>query len=178
MHSERCDCKVRILIRLLLCAFMITGCASAGTGTAAEQVTADQAAAEQEAAAQAVKVPEAYSYQEYPLERNGISLHLDCIKVENTEPENNILLVHGSTYSSHEFDIDYEPLGETLAFIESRELNRDKKNISEYPLVKAILNEFNGAKIDTIIRKSVEAAEDEEPTEFTSEGTITENYED
>ena len=108
MHSERCDCKVRILIRLLLCAFMITGCASAGTGTAAEQVTADQAAAEQEAAAQAVKVPEAYSYQEYPLERNGISLHLDCIKVENTEPENNILLVHGSTYSSHEFDIDYE----------------------------------------------------------------------
>ena len=64
MHSERCDCKIRIIIRLLLCAFMITGCASAGTGTAAEQVTADQAAAEQEAAAQAVKVPEAYSYQE------------------------------------------------------------------------------------------------------------------
>ena len=82
------------------------------------------------------------------------------------------------TGSPWHFDIDYEPLGETLAFIESRELNRDKKNISEYPLVKAILNEFNGAKIDTIIRKSVEAAEDEEPTEFTSEGTITENYED
>ena len=82
------------------------------------------------------------------------------------------------TGSPWHFDIDYEPLGETLAFIESKELNRDKKNISEYPLVKAILNEFNGAKIDTIIRKSVEAAEDEEPTEFTSEGTITENYED
>ena len=82
------------------------------------------------------------------------------------------------TGSPWTFDIDYEPLGETLAFIESRELNRDKKNISEYPLVKAILNEFNGAKIDTIIRKSVEAAEDDEPTEFTSESAITENYED
>ena len=83
--------RVRILIRLLLCVFMITGCASTGTG---EVSTA--------------AVHDAYSYAEYPLERNGISLHLDCMKVENTEPEKNILLVHGSTYSSHEFDIDYE----------------------------------------------------------------------
>ena len=75
-------------------------------------------------------------------------------------------------------DIDYEPLGETLAFLEAKELNRDKKNISEYPLVKAILNEFNGAKIETIIRKQLEEAEDEEPTELVAEETITENYED
>jgi len=75
-------------------------------------------------------------------------------------------------------DIDYEPLGETLAFLEAKELNRDKKNISEYPLVKAILDEFSGAKIDTIIRKQVAEAEDEEPTEFVAEETITENYED
>ena len=80
--------KVRIIIRLLLCAFMFTGCASTGTGAAAEQA--------------------AYSYTEYSIDRNGIALHLDCMKVENTEPENNILLMHGSTYSSHEFDIDYE----------------------------------------------------------------------
>ena len=72
-------------------------------------------------------------------------------------------------------DIDYEPLGETLAFIEAKELNRDKKNISEYPLVKAILNEFNGAKIETIIRKQVQEAEDEE---LAAEETVTENYED
>lgn len=76
------------------------------------------------------------------------------------------------------FDIDYEPLGETLAFIEARELNRDKKNISEYPLVKAILNEFNGAKIETIIRRQTEEAEDDEPVEFTAEETTTEVYED
>ena len=76
------------------------------------------------------------------------------------------------------FDIDYEPLGETLAFIEAKELNRDKKNISEYPLVKAILNEFNGAKIETIIRRQAEEAEDDEPVEFTAEETTTEVYED
>ena len=75
------------------------------------------------------------------------------------------------------FEIDYEPLGETLAFIEAKELNRDKKNISEYPLVRAILNEFNGATIETIVRKSVREAEDEEPTEFSSEENINETQE-
>ena len=49
-----------------------------------------------------------YSYTEYPLERNGISLHLDCVLQTGTNPERNILLVHGSTYSSHEFNIDYK----------------------------------------------------------------------
>ena len=48
-----------------------------------------------------------YSYTEYPLERNGIALHLDCVAA-GTQPEKNILLIHGVTYSSHEFDIDYE----------------------------------------------------------------------
>ena len=59
-------------------------------------------------------------------------------------------------------DFDYEPLGETLAYLESKELNKDKENISEYPLVKAILSEFKGAKIETIVRKAVEDAEDDE----------------
>lgn len=49
-----------------------------------------------------------YSYEEIPLERNGIALHLDCTKTEGTEIDNNILLIHGLTYSSHEFDIDYK----------------------------------------------------------------------
>ena len=124
--------KERTIIRLLLCAFMITGCAGAGTGavteqtaveatvepaaveqatveqTAAVEATVEQAAAEQATVKQAAAVQEAYSYTEYQLERNGISLHLDCMKADNTEPENNILMMHGSTYSSHEFDIDYE----------------------------------------------------------------------
>lgn len=114
-EGENMNCKkeVRILIRLLLCVFLITGCASAGTGAAAEQTAAEPAAAEpaaveQAASEQTAVSQEACSYQEYSLERNGISLHLDCMKLENSAPENNILLMHGSTYSSHEFDIDYE----------------------------------------------------------------------
>ncbi len=76
-------------------------------------------------------------------------------------------------------DIDYEPLGETLAFLERQELEKDKKNISEYPLVKAILNEFNGAKMETIIRKAVEEAEDEDvEAEFTAPDTNSETLED
>ena len=70
------------------------------------------------------------------------------------------------------FDIDYEPLGETLAFLEARALDNDRKNISEYPLVKAILAEFNGAKIETFIRKSVEAAEDDKQTDDFNAGAI------
>ena len=44
----------------------------------------------------------------FPLERNGIALHLDCTKTEGTQAEKNILLIHGVTYSSHEFDINYQ----------------------------------------------------------------------
>ena len=76
------------------------------------------------------------------------------------------------------FDIDYEPLGETLAFQEAREFDRDKKNISEYPLVKAILEEFNGAKIETFIRKSVEEAENEETDDFNAVAILNENEEE
>ena len=46
--------------------------------------------------------------EEFPLERNGLALHLDRVKTEGTQPAKNILLIHGVTYSSHEFDIPYE----------------------------------------------------------------------
>lgn len=75
-------------------------------------------------------------------------------------------------------DIDYEPLGETLAYKETKDLERDKKNISEYPLVKAILSEFSGAKIETVIRKAVEDADDEETAEFNVPEENSETYED
>ena len=67
--------------------------------------------------------------------------------------------LEAQTHLSWVVDIDYEPLGETLADLEFK---GDKKNIYEYPLVKAILSEFNGAKLETIVRKAVENAEDEE----------------
>ena len=50
----------------------------------------------------------AYSCTEYPLERNGIRLHLDCMTASGGGLERNILLIHGVTYSSHEFDVNYE----------------------------------------------------------------------
>ena len=49
-----------------------------------------------------------YVYEEIPLEREGIDLHLDRVTLADAEPVDNILLVHGLTYSSREFDIDYE----------------------------------------------------------------------
>ena len=44
----------------------------------------------------------------FPLTRSGISLHLDCVSREGTLLEKQILLTHGVTYSSHEFDVDYK----------------------------------------------------------------------
>ena len=49
-----------------------------------------------------------YLYKTYPLERNGVALHLDCMTSDDNIPSEDILLLHGSSYSSHEFDIDYQ----------------------------------------------------------------------
>lgn len=73
---------------LVFCAVIISFCVSGGQAASGEEAN--------------------YSCEVIPLERNGISLHLDCVKTENTTPLGHILLIHGSTYSSHEFDIDYQ----------------------------------------------------------------------
>ncbi len=68
-------------------------------------------AADVQAAVTETAVTEAsvsYVSEVVPLERNGIALFLDYTKTEGTQPDKNILLVHGVTYSSHEFDIDYQ----------------------------------------------------------------------
>ena len=49
-----------------------------------------------------------FTVTEYPLKRNNIDLHLDCTSLDGAKPQKNILLTHGVTYSSHEFDIDYK----------------------------------------------------------------------
>ena len=48
-----------------------------------------------------------YADAVYPLEREGVALHLDRMSLADKPCEKNILLVHGLTYSSHEFDVDY-----------------------------------------------------------------------
>lgn len=57
-------------------------------------------------------------------------------------------------------------MGETLAAKENAEDEENKRSISEYPLVKAILAEFKGAKIETLTRlKQLESEESSTPTE-------------
>lgn len=48
-------------------------------------------------------------------------------------------------------DVEYGTLSETIADEEKSALENDKRQISEYPLVKAILAEFKGAKFDTVL---------------------------
>ena len=49
-----------------------------------------------------------YSLTDHSFERNGFRVHLDRMVRGGTEPKRQILLVHGLTYSSHEFDINYK----------------------------------------------------------------------
>ena len=49
-----------------------------------------------------------YEIKNFPLERNGIHLHLERITLTNNKPTKDILLIHGLTYSSHEFDVAYK----------------------------------------------------------------------
>ena len=49
-----------------------------------------------------------YTLRTVPLERAGHALHLDCMQVAGSSPSKSILLMHGSTCSSHIFDLDYK----------------------------------------------------------------------
>ena len=51
-------------------------------------------------------------------------------------------------------------VGRTVADIENEQKEKDKKNVAETPLVKAILEEFRGARIENLTRK-VKAGEDD-----------------
>lgn len=55
-----------------------------------------------------------------------------------------------------EIDIIKGELGETIADKEKSVVEATKKNVAEYPLVKKILEEFKGAKIETVVRKNLE----------------------
>ena len=51
------------------------------------------------------------------------------------------------------FDIAVGKVEHTIAEKEKEQKENDKKNVAQTPLVKAILDEFRGAKIETITRK-------------------------
>ena len=56
-------------------------------------------------------------------------------------------------------------LGQTLFQKEDAKIAEERKDIMESPLVKAILAEFKGARIETIIRKISESALDSDDDE-------------
>ena len=87
-----------LLVCLLYIVFLLSGCT---TDREAKYSTPDAASTE-------ASTGLSCTYKEYPLERDGISLHLDLVTQEGVKPDKNILLIHGVTYSSHEFDINYE----------------------------------------------------------------------
>ena len=64
-------------------------------------------------------------------------------------------------------------LGQTLFQKEDAKIAEERKDIMESPLVKAILAEFKGARIETIIRKISESSENDD--EDDNEGVIDDN---
>ena len=58
-----------------------------------------------------------------------------------------------------EIDVLSAPLGQTMADKEAEKDMMQKKDVMDLPLVKAIMAEFKGAKIESLTRKIVEHAE-------------------
>lgn len=78
-----------MILCIILNCCLLPGCGADGNGKATEE-DAD------------------YTYEEHALERNGLKLHLDSVALKGKTPDKHILLIHGLSYSSHEFDIDYK----------------------------------------------------------------------
>lgn len=81
------------------------------------------------------------------------------------------------TGKNWEIEILKGELGETIADKEKTAVEAKKKNVAEYPLVKKILEEFKGSKIETVVRKNIDNIAEEEPdmtemtiTTYTDEG--------
>lgn len=72
-------------------------------------------------------------------------------------------LLEEVTGKKWEIDITKGELGQTIADKEQSKVEAKKKNVAEYPLVKKILEEFKGAKIETIVRKNLSQLSEEEP---------------
>ena len=72
-------------------------------------------------------------------------------------------LLMEATGKKWEIEILKGELGETIADKEKTAVEASKKNVAEYPLVKKILEEFKGAKIETIVRKNLQELSESEP---------------
>ena len=71
-----------------------------------------------------------------------------------------------ATLAIWQIDVKYGTLGQTLADEEKLLLEQDERQISEYPLVRAILDEFKGAKFDTVLRVQTSESTDKDDEEI------------
>ncbi len=69
-------------------------------------------------------------------------------------------------------------LKQTLFQKENAKLDEERRDIMESPLVKAIMAEFKGARIETIIRKVAEDDSQDDENIFTSENDTNFNYDE
>lgn len=90
------------------------------------------------------------------------------MKISVSEKINNDFLLNlqnvlkEATGIKWEIDVLSTPLGQTLADKEAEKDMMQKKDVMDLPLVKAIMAEFKGAKIESLTRKIVEQAEKDE----------------
>lgn len=82
-----------------------------------------------------------------------------------------------ATGVSWNIDFSYGNLSKTIAQAEKEKKNEDEREISEHPLIKAILNEFGGAKFETILRRS-EPETDEKTDQNDQQESIINNFEE
>ena len=78
--------KIYAVIAAVIMAVSVSGCKAETPPAAAETQSVTQAAS--------------YSYEEYPLERNGISLHLDCVS-EFCTPVDRMYLLNPRSLRRH-----------------------------------------------------------------------------
>ena len=105
-HNDMRNKKVFLVCLLMLFTLFVNACGTVNINVNTDIPVRDKEVRSSDSPEHTQET--AYSYKEYPLERNGIKLHLDCLYEGEKAPDKSILLIHGVTYSSHEFDIDYE----------------------------------------------------------------------
>ncbi len=94
------------------------------------------------------------------------------MKISVSEKINNDFLLNlqnvlkEATGIKWEIDVLSAPLGQTLADKEAEKDMMQKKDVMDLPLVKAIMAEFKGAKIESLTRKIIEQAEKGEEFEI------------
>lgn len=96
--------------------------------------------------------------------------HLKMTISQSIHPEfiqNCVKALRETTGKNWDIEVIRGPMGETLADKEEAALAEKQRDILEYPLVKAIMAEFKGARIESLTRRHSE--NEEEDTETTND---------